>query len=118
MPRSGRLLPSQAPLQAHEDPGLQPERTSMSWARTAMAMLVVSLTLLRWANAYGPAIFALITVLVVCAIYVVSSNRADYLRDVHGIQNESLSPNIARVMVMVFAVTLLGLGAVVLVLTR
>lgn len=90
----------------------------MSWARTAMAMLVVSLTLLRWADAYGPAIFALITVLVVCAIYLVSSNRADYLRDVHGIQDESLSPNIARVMVTVFAVTLLGLGAVALVLTR
>ncbi|QYH20323.1 DUF202 domain-containing protein [Corynebacterium aquatimens] len=32
----------------HADPGLQPERTSMSWSRTAISMLVVSSILLRW----------------------------------------------------------------------
>lgn len=90
----------------------------MSWARTAIAMLVVSLTLLRWVDSYGRMIFALIGVLVACSIYVVLSNRADYLREVNGLEAESLSPNINRVLVMSFAVMLLGLGAVALVLTR
>lgn len=102
----------------HTDPGLQPERTSMSWTRTAVAMLVVSLTLLRWADVYGPAIFALIGVLLLCAVYVVLSNRADYLREVSGLEQESLAPNIRRVLVMASAVLLLGIGAVALVLTR
>lgn len=90
----------------------------MSWTRTAVAMLVVALTLLRWADAYGPAIFALIGVLLVCALYVVLSNRADYLREVAGLEHESLAPNISRVLVMASAVLLLGIGAVALVLTR
>ena len=34
------------------DPGLQPERTAMSWTRTGLAMLVCAATLLRWADAY------------------------------------------------------------------
>lgn len=102
----------------HTDPGLQPERTSMSWTRTAVAMLVVSLTLLRWADVYGPAIFALISVLLLCAVYVVLSNRADYLREVSGLEAESLAPNIHRVLVMTLAVLLLGIGAVALVLTH
>lgn len=81
-------------------------------------MLVVSLTLLRWADTYGPAIFALIGVLLACSVYVVLSNRADYVREVNGLEADSLSPNISRVLVMSFAVLLLGLGAVALVLTR
>ena len=90
----------------------------MSWSRTAVAMVVVSLTLLRWADAYGPAIFALIGVLVACAVYVMLSNRVDYLREVNGLEADSLDPNISRVLVMAAAVLALGIGAVILVLTR
>ena len=35
-------------LAPHEDPGLQPERTTQSWLRTSLTMTVVSLLFIRW----------------------------------------------------------------------
>ncbi|MCP1388070.1 DUF202 domain-containing protein [Corynebacterium sp. TA-R-1] len=100
----------------HADPGLQPERTSMSWSRTAISMLVVSLILLRWADVYGVGVLALIAGLVASSAFVVLSNRADYLREVRGIRDERVAPALARVTVLSAAVLALGAGAIALVL--
>lgn len=40
-------------MRLHHDPGLQPERTVMSWGRTVLALGVLSLTFLRWWPAVG-----------------------------------------------------------------
>lgn len=40
-----------------EDPGLQPERTSLSWVRTSMSVVVVALLFLRWYPYYGSVVF-------------------------------------------------------------
>lgn len=108
-------MPS-SPLPRHTDPGLQPERTTMAWTRTAISMLIVSSILLRWIHVYGPAVFALMALLVGCAVYVVLSNRADYHRAVRGIAHDVVQPNITRVMVLSGAVILLGIGVIALVL--
>ncbi|AQQ14292.1 hypothetical protein CGLAU_01505 [Corynebacterium glaucum] len=100
----------------HADPGLQPERTSMSWTRTAVAMLVVSLILLRWAHVFGPWVIALIVLTLVAAVYVVLSNRAAYMREVAGIEHERVDPAIGRIFAMTATVFLLGVGSLVLVL--
>lgn len=44
----------------YADPGLQPERTALSWRRTALAALVVSALMLRQAahESFGPAAVA------------------------------------------------------------
>lgn len=99
----------------HTDPGLQPERTSMSWTRTAIAMVVVSMVLLRWADVYGPAVLLLIGLTAAAAVYVVLSNRAAYDREVAGIEEERVAPAAGRILVMTAAVFLLGVGSVALV---
>ena len=104
------------PSPRHFDPGLQPERTSMAWTRTAISMLVVSSILLRWVHVYGPAVFALMALLLASAVYVVVPNRADYDREVRGIADDRVEPNITRVMVLSGALILLGIGVIALVL--
>lgn len=105
------------PQAVHTDPGLQPERTSMSWSRTAVAMLVVSLVMLRWADAFGPFVFVLIALTLGAALYVVLSNRAAYEREAAGLADDHLDPAIRRVLVLSAAVGALGLGALWMVLS-
>lgn len=102
----------------HGDAGLQPERTTMSWTRTSISMLVAASITLRWAGVYGGGVFALMAVLLLAAVYVVASSRSDYARTVEGLRAESVSPNAARVLVLTGAVTTMGLGAAVLVALR
>ena len=49
-----RRRPARGPL--HQDPGLQPERTLLSWTRTLLLMLVVGGFFIRWAPYYGAAV--------------------------------------------------------------
>lgn len=87
----------------------------MSWTRTAIAMVVVSMVLLRWADVYGPAVLLLIGLTTAAAVYVVLSNRAAYDREVAGIEEERVAPAAGRVLVTTVSVVLLGIGAIVLV---
>lgn len=107
---------SRQPLpEPHGDPGLQPERTTMSWTRTTVSMLVASSILVRWSSVYGRGVFALMAVLLGCAVFVLASSRADYTRGVEGIRDEAVEPNSARVLVLTAAVVTMGVGALLLV---
>lgn len=62
------------------DPGLQPERTSLAWARTMLAMVVASLLFLRWIPDYGWFPVILIGLSLVTAAGVYLSQRRRYVR--------------------------------------
>lgn len=111
----GRRLPRQPLPEPHGDPGLQPERTTMSWTRTTVSMLVASSILVRWSSVYGRGVFALMAVLLGCAVFVLASSRSDYTRGVEGIRDEAVEPNSARVLVLTAAVVTMGVGALLLV---
>ena len=39
-----------------DDPGLQPERTTLAWQRTAIAYVGAALLFMRWATQHGPVV--------------------------------------------------------------
>lgn len=90
------------------DPGLQPERTALSWGRTALAMLVCSSVLLRWSSAYPGIIFTVVVLLAALAVIIIVLNRRVYRHEAVHLANEHSAPNTAAVVAMTLAMCVLG----------
>lgn len=70
------------------DRGLQPERTTLSWSRTGLALVTVSAVFLRWLPHYGPAMLLLPLITLVCAIVITMTHNRRTHRAVAGIRDE------------------------------
>ena len=100
----------------HTDPGLQPERTSLAWTRTALAMSLCSMILVRWAWVYGPWVLALIVVLAAMALGIHLSQQRRYLEEVAGLLADSSPVSIGSVLTLTAAMMFLGTAAIILIL--
>ena len=90
------------------DEGLQPERTAMSWTRTALAMMVCSLTLLRWSGPYSALVYGAIGLLFLLALLIIVCNRADYRAEAEGLSRERADANVVGVAAITISMTVLG----------
>lgn len=100
----------------HSDPGLQPERTSLAWTRTTVALMVASTVLLRWAHLYGPYIVGVSIFLMCTAATVLLTQRKRYVRSAKGLGHEQVTPNVMAVVLLTAAMVLFGGAAIVFVL--
>lgn len=91
------------------DGGLQPERTTLSWSRTGLALVTVSAVFLRWLPHYGPAMLLLPLLTLVCAVVITMTHHRRTHRAVAGIQAEDDVVKPAALLALV--AVLLGLGA-------
>ena len=105
-------------VRAPADPGLQPERTVLSWGRTAFALLATALVFVRWYPQEGVWAFAPAAVCLVASAVLVLGQRRRYRRRSRGLSAGRIRPPVRSVIaltVLVVALAAMG-GAVVLLL--
>ncbi|TLM82723.1 DUF202 domain-containing protein [Pseudarthrobacter sp. NamE2] len=92
----------------HGDPGLQPERTSLAWGRTMMALVTVSAIFLRWLPVHGLPILLLFAVSSAAALAIYLTQRRRYGASSRGIHEERVDADVRSVLWTAFAAVMLG----------
>ena len=98
-------LPDPGP---HGDPGLQPERTTLAWGRTMMALVTVSAIFLRWLPRHGFPILLLFGVSAGTAAAIYLTQRRRYSARARGISQERVEADMPAVLWTAFAGLALG----------
>lgn len=95
-------------IAGRRDPGLQPERTNLSWSRTALRLILTATTLLSWAAGHGRTVIlaAGVAALVGLGIYATQNHR--YRRQTSGVAAGSVAPSAGAVVTL--AACAVGLG--------
>lgn len=101
----------------HQDPGVQPERTLLSWARTSLLLVVVAGFLLRWVPYHGPKVLALFLAALAVSAGISLTHRRRLISSTRGIADEHYIPAIGSVTSLALGVVVLGLAAMMLLLT-
>ncbi|MEX5255575.1 DUF202 domain-containing protein [Kocuria arenosa] len=118
MSRSSPQPPSTPVLgPAHDDPGLQPERTALAWGRTVLALITAAAVCLRWISHHGPFVLTLFAVAVITGTAMYLTQRARYARSSAGITAERVAPEVLGILGLAAATVVLSfLGIYVVVL--
>ncbi|THJ65779.1 DUF202 domain-containing protein [Arthrobacter echini] len=97
------------------DPGLQPERTSLAWNRTLLALVLSGALFLRWVPLHGwfPLVLSALTVGTAFVIAVGQARR--YRRGVRGMSSGHIGADVVGVAWMAGAVALVSVLALVVV---
>ena len=109
MNRSSRRPPgTRTPPPAHDDPGLQPERTALAWGRTVLALITAAAICLRWITHHGPFVLTLFVVAVITGTAMYQAQRARYARSSSGITAERVDPEVLGVLGLAAATVVLS----------
>lgn len=93
------------------DRGLQPERTTLSWSRTGLALVTVSAVFLRWLPHYGPGMLLLPLLTLVCAVVITMTHNRRTHRAVAGIRAEPVVDVVHPASLLAMVAVLIALGA-------
>ncbi|MBG6190035.1 uncharacterized membrane protein YidH (DUF202 family) [Arthrobacter sp. CAN_A212] len=100
------------------DPGLQPERTSLAWGRTLLALVICAVLFVRWVPQHGGFVLALITMSLAAALGIYVSQQLRYRRSLNGISSGVLKADVAAVLWTAGVVIAVGAAGIYAVLFR
>ncbi|QGZ31229.1 DUF202 domain-containing protein [Stutzerimonas stutzeri] len=103
-----RLEPKSPRPPLHEDPGLQPERTSLAWGRTLLTMLTVSALFLRWMPYHGAFVGTLVALSLITALGIWTTQQRRYMRSASGVKSGRIHADAASVLWLGAAVSVLA----------
>lgn len=92
----------------HEDPGLQPERTTQSWLRTSLTLIVVSLLFIRWIHIFHASAIAIFVLCLALAMAAIALQVRRYRLGVHSIRVERGRPTPLAVLFLTASVCLIA----------
>ncbi|WP_026551673.1 DUF202 domain-containing protein [Arthrobacter sp. H20] len=100
------------------DPGLQPERTTLAWGRTLLALVVSGVLFVRWLPQYGWFAGILIAALLTAALGIYVSQRLRYNRNLNGMSTGALKAEVGAVLWISAVVVAVGAAGIYAVLFR
>jgi Domain of unknown function (DUF202) len=92
----------------HDDPGLQPERTTLAWGRTILAFITAAAICLRWVSHHGAFVVVLFAVAVGAGAAIYLTQRTRYTRSSSGITAEQVAADVLGVLGLSLATVILG----------
>ena len=103
-------------IPTHDGPGLQPERTTLSWSRTVLASCVCCLTLVKFVSTLGPWVALPVGLLLAGAIIILLTQRHRHHAGVLGICEERTSPSTSGILSLSCLVVIFGAITITLML--
>lgn len=95
----------------HQDPGLQPERTTLAWGRTMLSLVAVSATFLRWLPHRGLPVILLFGISTATATAIYLTQRRRYRISANAIRQERADAStLAILWTAVSGLVLSGMG--------
>ncbi|MHA7142545.1 MULTISPECIES: DUF202 domain-containing protein [unclassified Arthrobacter] len=97
------------------DTGLPPERTSLAWGRTLLALVICGVLFVRWLPEHGWFAMILTGTSLAAALGIYLSQRLRYRRNLKGVRSGVLKADVTAVLwttVVVVAVGAAGIYAV------
>lgn len=103
-------------LSFHGDPGVQPERTVLSWDRTLLLLVTAAAFSLRWLDYHGAFVMILFGTAVLTALGISVGQRRRYRTASEGIAGGRVAASVSSTLTVTIACAALALVGLLIVL--